>query len=915
MKLKFTLFIFLVFCSYVNAQKTVRVFKGNVIDSATSKPIPDVSVCVYRASDTSLVQFGFTTPNGNYSLSVTSTDSLLIVFSLLNYEDVTIKKSRVENLGYWMFESDDIKLNRSLFVLKSFKVSTAAIRMKGDTMEINANKFKVLPGSDVAQLFKKIPGFEVNVKGEIKVDGTTVSKILVDGSDFFGNNPGLVSKNLNADMIETVQVFDPKNPDGSSTENQEKVINLKLKKNKKNGLFGDAMAGYGNKDRYEAGLRLNGFKNDRKLSFIVNSNNINETGFDFGFNNWHDVYSSSRNGSGNDNDVFYYYNNGDYSNKGNLNNDLSSAFTYFNEFSKKRKLSINGSIGQNVFSSINTSQSINAINDSTSRINKDSSNTVGTFKNAKINIDYTKTIDSTGEFGLGVYGNVKDLNKDRFNLNEIMYNNSLINSGKTNFKDLNEGFNYGGEISFNRSLRKNDRYYFQVSSSFNQVINENKNVQYSDNNKDTFNNQRIFDLNKKDWLMTLTGVMPLYKKINLSLISDRYFELNKFNQIASGAFNQRKSDFNQVYNSNIDSLKLNFENSIEQLSTKPTISFRNKTIFFSTGATLIQYNLINNNLTLNEKIDKTYDKLLPNFRFYFYNKIAYLNFSASQNVEFPTVNDLAPVINYQNNWQRNIGNPNLKPVINNKISFYGSSSKLKHFRYLYANFTLTQSNNTKITENTNLEDGSIVLRPINASGYLNLRSYLSTSFKLYKSLYLGNSINHSKISSPYIINNIKSFNHNDQITLSPSLEISFSDSLELSLYSSFTFANFNNTANSSLNFKQNTNSLEFSLRTILKFGTELNTDFTVNNQSKVPGIGKVIYVWNAYLQQPIDKNGKYNIKITAYDILNQNTRISRINQNGYVYISQNNQLQQYFMLSLIYKIKSSNTSEADEFVY
>lgn len=905
----------LFFFSFLNAQKTVRVFKGNVVDSSTSKPIPDVSVCVYRASDTSLVQFGFTTPNGNYSLSVSSTDSLLIVFSLLNYEDVTIKKPRIENLGYWMFESENIKLNRSLFVLKSFKVSTAAIRMKGDTMEINANKFKVLPGSDVAQLFKKIPGFEVNVKGEIKVDGTTVSKILVDGSEFFGNNPGLVSKNLNADMIETVQVFDPKNPDGSPTENQEKVINLKLKKNKKNGLFGDAMAGYGNKERYEAGLRLNGFKNDRKLSFIVNSNNINQTGFDFGFNNWHDVYTNSRNASGNDNDIFYYYNNGNNSNKGNINNDLSSAFTYFNEFSKKRKLSINGSLGQNIFSSINSSQSFNPINDSTSRSNKDSSNLKGKNRTAKLSIDFTKEIDSTGEFGMGVYGNISNLNKDRFNINEIFYNNNLLNSGKTNFKDLNEGYKYGAEMSYNRSLRKNRRYYFVVSSTYNQAINESKNIQYSDNNTDTFNNQRVFDVNRKDWLVSLTGVMPLYKKINFSLVSDRYIEINQFNQLALGAINQKKSDLNQNYNTNIDSLKLNFENSIEQLSTKPTISYRNKNFFVSSGATLINYHLGNNNFTTNEKIDKTYSKALPNLRLYFYNKKVYFNFSASQNVEFPNINDLAPVINYQNNWQRNIGNPNLKPVINNRINFYGSSSKLKHFRYISSNITLTQSDNTKITENINLEDGTIILKPINESGYFNLNSYISASFKLYKSLYFGNSFNYSKNTQPYVINNNKSFNLTNQIEYSPSLEISFSDSLELSLYTNFDFTKSENTANKSLNYKQNTNSIDFNLRTILRFGTELNTDLSVNNQSKVPGIGKVIYLWNAYIQQPLDKDGKFNLKVSAYDIFNQNTNIRRFNQNGYVYISQNNQLQQYFLLSFIYKIKSSSSSEADEFVY
>src|SRR5690606_23287839 len=158
-------------------------------------------------------------------------DSLLVVVSHIKYNEFHHREPAMEG---WNFKSfGDLKLARLAKQYKIVSVKTAAIRMNGDTIEINASKFKVLPGSDVAQLFKKIPGFEINVKGEIKVNGADVSKIMVDGSDFFGNNPGMVSKNLNADMIETVQVYEDRNEDGSPKENMTKVINLKLKKGKR----------------------------------------------------------------------------------------------------------------------------------------------------------------------------------------------------------------------------------------------------------------------------------------------------------------------------------------------------------------------------------------------------------------------------------------------------------------------------------------------------------------------------------------------------------------------------------------------------------------------------------------------------------------------------------------------------------
>lgn len=224
--LRFSMLLLCFLCLHqMNAQKVIRNFKGRVVDSATQLPIKDVSVCLYRASDTSLINFGFTTPNGNYMLSTTNQDSIIIIFSMVGFNE-KIKRMPIM-LGEWSFNDfGEIKMSTANFTFKSYAVKGAAIRMKGDTMEINATRFKVLPGSDVAQLFKKIPGFEVNVKGEIKVDGAAVEKIMVDGSDFFGNNPGMVSKNLSADMIETVQVFEEKNEDGSPKATQTKIFIL-----------------------------------------------------------------------------------------------------------------------------------------------------------------------------------------------------------------------------------------------------------------------------------------------------------------------------------------------------------------------------------------------------------------------------------------------------------------------------------------------------------------------------------------------------------------------------------------------------------------------------------------------------------------------------------------------------------------
>ena len=338
--MKKTYFLLLAFCAisyFSQAQNVRRGFKGNVVDSITNQPLRDVTVSFYNAKDTSLINFCFTTRNGNYNIELHNKDSVLMIVSLMGYDDGFEKYPPI---GWnWSFDQKDFKLKRASHQLKEIKISAGLIRMKGDTIEINAARLKVLPNSDVSQMFKKIPGFEVSKDGSIKVNGGSVSKIMVDGSEFFGSNPALVSKNLRADMIDKVQVYDDKDENGVVLPDYTKTINLKLKKGKRIGMFGDAVAGYGTDNRYESGLRINSFKNDRKWSLVANSNNINDRGFDFGFENWHGGSWAQRTGSLSR--YVYYSNRNDESNsKGNINDKKDIAFTYFNEYSRKRKISL-----------------------------------------------------------------------------------------------------------------------------------------------------------------------------------------------------------------------------------------------------------------------------------------------------------------------------------------------------------------------------------------------------------------------------------------------------------------------------------------------------------------------------------------------------------------------------------------------
>ncbi len=909
MKHIFTVLLFLSVISALHAQSPQRSYKGRVVDSASLKPLADATISVFRASDTLLLNFGFTTPNGNFTLNVKSNDSILIVISLFGYNEVT-KKDAAREDGWMFMNFGDVKLSPQPFSLKGYTMKTSAIRMKGDTIEINASRFKVMPGSDVAQLFKKIPGFEVSVKGEIKVNGSPVTKIMVDGSDFFGNNPGMVSKNLTADMIETVQVFEERNPDGTPLEESSKVINLKLKKGKRNGTFGDLLAGYGTENRYESGLRMNNFKNDRKFSFIVNSNNINETGFDFGFGNWHNATNIRRNGS--DNDGFYSTNSGE----GNINHKTGAGFTYFNEYSGKRKISLNVYANRNDYSSISSSQSINPLNDSTRRVNRDSSNTAGLALSSSFEFNYSKDIDSTGDYDFGITGRYSDNKSTKDGLNDIRLNEILLNAGNSTVQNETESNMFKATASLYRVLRKNRNYNFFVSSSYQLNNDNNRFFQYVKNDNDTFNNLNERNVSGSEWLSKATGQIPVYKLLRFSVSLDRWEQVNRSVQLTNAASNRYSNIFEQAYENKIDSLSVQFTNKQVQNSIKPFFSIRGKHFYTQAGVTYLNMTLTNSDETGKVLFTKSYPKLLPFYSLSYYPNKAYLFLTLSKTVNFPQISDLLPVLNLSNNYERRSGNPELQPVDNYSFRTYTSLYKLKGFKYFYFGANGSLSDNTKIWVNTQDETGIILKKPENAEGKRTGNVWINMSKKISKILNFELNAHRDYQKNPMVINGSKAFGINQVASLEPAINFSYADSLELSLGMNWNRNNFKNTLNNSLNYVQDVYAYSFEMRALLKTGTEINTGIDISDQRNVPGIGRIVPVWNAFIQQPLGSKSPFNIKLSAYDILKQNTSISRYTMDNFIYINQSNRLQRYFMLTLVYKIKKVGAAdEGRDYVY
>ena len=277
------LYFFLVclFVTTISLAQTSGTIKGKLVDSVGKQSLKDASITVLESKDSTLEVFGLAKSDGSFELKNISFGKMLVQITFQGYQPInkTItlsKENAVVDLG-------DVNMLVQSKDLQEVIVQTSPIVIRKDTIEYNAGSFKTKPNAVVEDLLKKLPGVEVAKDGTIKAQGETVSRVLVDGKRFFGDDPKMATKNLPPDMVDKIQVYDAQSDqsafsgfdDGTRT----KTINITTKKDKRKGLFGKVMAGGGNDGRYESSLNFNRFNGNQQISFIGQANNVNRQAF------------------------------------------------------------------------------------------------------------------------------------------------------------------------------------------------------------------------------------------------------------------------------------------------------------------------------------------------------------------------------------------------------------------------------------------------------------------------------------------------------------------------------------------------------------------------------------------------------------------------------------------------------------
>jgi hypothetical protein len=285
MKKFFTLFFIMVaFATAGFAQKRVSgSIQGKLYDTLYKETLADATITVLHATDSTVITYTLANPKGEFQINNldAGTYRLMITYQGYNpkYRRFTISSDSST------IQFGTIYMDKKNSLLQEVIVEAPPIVVKKDTVEYRADAFKTKPNSTAEDLLKKLPGVQVDKDGNVKAQGEDIQKVYVDGKEFFGTDPKLATKNITADMIESVQVFDDMSDQAKFTRiddgSRSKTLNIKLKKDKRKGYFGRFIAGVGDNDRYQASAMFNRFDNDRRISVLAGSNNLNKQSFSF----------------------------------------------------------------------------------------------------------------------------------------------------------------------------------------------------------------------------------------------------------------------------------------------------------------------------------------------------------------------------------------------------------------------------------------------------------------------------------------------------------------------------------------------------------------------------------------------------------------------------------------------------------
>ena len=913
-------FLLILALSFQAAAQRNGAVKGLVYDTLAKRSVADVTITVLAKKDSSLVTFGMTDNAGRFSLDNIPAGEYRLLLTHVAYHNASKNLTIDENNK--QVDLGRLVMNDRTTVLQEVVVSSEAppVTLIGDTVQYNAGSFKTPPHASVEQLLKKLPGVEVGKDGTVKAQGQTVNKVLVDGKEFFGNDPKMATKNLPADAIDKVQVYDKMSDQAQLTGfddgNSEKTINLKLKKDKKKGAFGKIMGGGGTDERFEGRFNVNSFKGARQMSVIGMANNTNSEGFSFmdmmnftgelgrlmrGGNGNINIQITSDNPmagvlGGNNRGIRTIWGGGiNYNNI--IGNKIDFTSNYFyNHYNPKIESQVERQFILPDSSYFHRQNSVSDNSNNSHRLNLGVDYIIDSFHSLKItpSLGYQKT-------GNDVFSDYQQVGNDG-KLSNNGFNRSLSNSTSYNFRN---------DLLFRKKFRRRGRTFslsLQTSLNNSETDGSLRSVtEFLARNGggtfvDTINQQIINESDLRGYTGRMVYTEPLFKR---SLMEFSVGKSQNSNTAQKVTYDY--NDGNGKYDRVNDSLTNDFENKYGFVNAGFRVRTQKKKYNYAVGITWQQAELEGKIISgfKDSVIKKTFSNFLPTARFQ-YNFTRFKNFTLNYRAftNQPSASQLQPVPDISDRLNIREGNPDLSQEYTHNIQINYMGVNPFRNKNLFAFFNLNRTDNKIVNSDSLFASGVRKTKPVNVDGVYNLTGDISIGLPLRflkGSLRMGSNLGYNR--GKQFINGLG--NTINTISAGPRLTIESDPTDKLSL--SFTAGtNFNRTKYSlqpTLNTSYFSQVYETDINWQLPGGFYFNTDFTytVNNQLN-DGFNARVPLWGASLSKQMLRFNRGELKLRVNDILNRNVGVSRTSNQNYIEDSRVNTIRRFALLTFTYNL-------------
>ena len=921
--------IFLSLFLFINsafAQETG--LSGRVMDTTNLRPIVFATVSAIRKSDSLLVQHTRTSQQGKFTLNKLPADKYVLLIGHNNYidfvDDIDLKaEDGIRNLG------DYNMIQRGQVLREVIIKNTAGIKIKGDTLEYLADSFKVRQGAMVEDLLKVLPGIQVNKKGEITAMGEKVEKVLVDGEEFFGEDPTVATQNIQSKVVDKVQVFDKKSDQAAFTGfddgQEQKTINLKLKDNMNRGEFGKVELGSDFQDRWQNQMMVNSFKNKRQMSVYGLMSSNGKTGL-----GWEDRNKYTGDGGNMQMDedggfMWNFYDSDEEEGSGRWGNGVPEGLTKawvggahfadkWNE--NKEHLNTNYSFGR-----INRSKRESSITENLfpgrNFQSIDSSNSFSSRNTHRLTGKYEFMVDSSMTIIYNLNGRLSFIDGNNYSKTQnTSYSDEPISSKVTQRSNSSTMSRINNQLTVNKKLAKLGR-----TISLNASFNYNKNNGDGDiNGANGFSVngtaiQQIIDQKKEDELVAnvlgadLTYTEPLTKKILMKLsygISSDISHSSKTTMIQELGSTE--------YSTRVDSLSSDFTSNVFSQTGGLEFKYVEKKYNFTLGAKA-RYSIFDQqDLVRSLNYDYNRINLFPSVRFnYKFDQFRRFTFTYSGSTKQPNISQIQPVQDNSDPLNVYVGNPNLKLGYNQSLNINYFSYKVLSSRSLYAGLMLTNSFNNIATNRTLEESGRTLNTYVNLNGGYNASLWGGINTKIPKTPLEGKlNLSGSFVHTPVIINNIEGSANTVGITLTPGLSYSKEDKMYLSLDLGTTYTNTKNQLQSSRDIQffsfAPSASMNFYLPKNFEIGTD--ADYLYNPAVGPYSTSFTRLIWNGYISYKMLKGKNLEWRASMNDILNQNTGYDRTTTSNFNTERNFQTLGRYWMIGMIYNFSTGPMAKA-----